>query len=284
MPSTLATAPSAQVDSDPAQCADFHAVSCGTQPAVESAQPRTARVPAVRHEEDGESFGSWNRRHTVALRTQTPAYGGPADRLDARGRDHARKERTLRWSGLSKGSIVPYISERRFVRNEDPRARVWEAAMRPETLLDILGQGSPEYLAFIAPQARRFACWCARDAGAASTGALPHRVLHAAEKNAAGELSPALLAAERRSAAGLATGAGTIGLPRRAPSAALHLAAIRTADDNPFEAARAAAHYAALAVELRDGEAAGILMRLRQASALRFFILNPFIRDRRACA
>ena len=156
--------------------------------------------------------------------------------------------------------------------------------MRPETLLDILGHGSPEYLAFIAPQVRRFACWCARDAGAASTGALPHRVLHAAEKSAAGELSAALLAAERRSASGLAAGAGSVGLPRRAPAAALQLAAIRAADENPFEAARAAAHYAALAVELREGEAAAIVMRLRQASALRFFIPNPFISNRRACA
>jgi hypothetical protein len=45
-------------------------------------QPRTVRVPAVRHEEDGESFGSRIRRHTVALRDTETAYGGPADRLD----------------------------------------------------------------------------------------------------------------------------------------------------------------------------------------------------------
>jgi hypothetical protein len=149
--------------------------------------------------------------------------------------------------------------------------------MRPETLLQMLRHTSPEFVDYIGPDVRRFACWCARDAGAASAGALPHRVLHAAEKYAAGELPPALLAAERRSAAGLASAAGTIGLSRCQPSAALQLAAIRTADEDPFEAARAAAHLSALAAIWRDGEPAGVVVRIRQASGLRFFIPNPFI-------
>jgi hypothetical protein len=149
--------------------------------------------------------------------------------------------------------------------------------MRPETLLQMLRHTSPAFLDYIGPDVRRFACWCARDAGAASTGPLPHRVLHAAEKYAAGELPPALLAAERRSAAGLASAAVTFGLGRCQPSAALQLAAIRTADEDPFEAARAVAHYSALAAIWRDGEQAGVIVRMRQASALRFFIPNPFI-------
>lgn len=166
-----------------------------------------------------------------------------------------------------------------------PRARVWEAAIRPETLLDILRLGSTEYLAFIAPDLRSFACWCARDAGAASAGAVPHRVLHAAERFAAGMLPAAALAAEKRSAAGLASSAAGIGLRRRNPVAALQLAAVNTATEDPFEAARLAAHFAALAAVLRDGEPAGLVARMRQASALRFFIPNPFTKEAsRGCA
>jgi hypothetical protein len=156
--------------------------------------------------------------------------------------------------------------------------------MRPETLIDILKRGSPEYLTSIAPDLRQFACWCARDAGAATSGDLPHRVLHAAEKHAQGKLPHGILAAERRAAIGLAAGAGTVGLPRRQPAAALQLAAIRTADEDPFEAARGAAYYSALAEVFREGEAAAVVTRLRQASAFRFFIPNPFIRDGGACA
>jgi len=162
--------------------------------------------------------------------------------------------------------------------------RLWERALRAETLLEMLQHGSPEYLASIAPEARRFACWCARDAGAASAGVLPHRVLHSAEKHAAGTLPLALLKAERKSAAGLASSAVTIGLRLRKPLAALILAAVRTADDDPFAAARGAAYFAALATELREGESAALVMRMRQAATLRFFIPNPFIGDRRACS
>jgi hypothetical protein len=165
-----------------------------------------------------------------------------------------------------------------------PPARVWEAATRPETLLDILQCGTPEYLERISPDIRRFACWCARDAGATSACVIAHRVLHAAERHASGNLSARLLAAERRSVDKLVAGAHGIGLRLRHPLAAHRLAAIRTADEDPFVAARAAAHYAALAVGLREGDASAIVMCMRQASALRFFIPNPFISNRRACA
>lgn len=157
-----------------------------------------------------------------------------------------------------------------------PFARVWQAAVRPETLLDLLQRTSPAFLAHIATDIRGFACWCARDAGAASAGGVPHRVLHAAERFAAGTLPPGILAAERRAAAGVAADARDVGLSRRQPSAALQLAAITTAEENPLEAARAASHYAALAAVLREGEPAGLVVRIRQASALRFFIPNPF--------
>lgn len=177
---------------------------------------------------------------------------------------------------------MPHIALHRSVRNAHPQARQWETATRAETLLDLLQGGSPDYLLFIAEDLRRFACWCARDAGAAAAGAVPHRVLHAAEKYANGMLSLSALKAEHASATGLASSAGTIGLKLRKPMAALILAAVRTADVDPFAAARGATYFSALAVVLRDGEAAAIVTRLRQVSALRFFIPNPFIRDEEA--
>jgi hypothetical protein len=151
--------------------------------------------------------------------------------------------------------------------------------MRPETLLELLQPAPADYRAFIAADLRRFACWCARDAGAAEAGAIPYRVVHAAEKAAAGQLPLRLLAAERHSASDLAAAADTIGVRHRCWTAAVQLAAIRTADADPLDAAHGAAHYAALAAVLRDGEPAGIVMRVRLAAALRFFIPNPFIRD-----
>jgi DNA-binding NarL/FixJ family response regulator len=151
--------------------------------------------------------------------------------------------------------------------------------MRPETLLELLQPAPADYRAFIASDLRRFACWCARDAGAAEAGAIPYRVVHAAEKAAAGQLPLRLLAAERRSAVDLATAAGTLGVRQRNWTSAVALAAIVTADDDQREAARGAAHYAALAAVLRDGAPAGIVMRIRLAAALRFFIPNPFTRD-----
>jgi hypothetical protein len=66
---------------------------------------------------------------------------------------------------------VPHIAEHRFVRNHKSRARLWETATRAETLQDVLQGGSQEYLALIAADLRRFACWCARDARAASAPA-----------------------------------------------------------------------------------------------------------------
>lgn len=179
---------------------------------------------------------------------------------------------------------MPHISEHRFVRKDNSRARLWETATRAETLLDVLQDGSPEYLAFIAADLRRFACWCARDAGAASAGVVAHRVLHAAEKYADGMLSASALSAEHASAAGIASSAGTIGLRLRKPLAALILAAVRTADADAIQAARGATYFAALAAVLREGEGAGVVVRLRQVSALRFFIPNPFVDDRRACS
>jgi hypothetical protein len=175
-------------------------------------------------------------------------------------------------SGLSKGSTMHPV-------NALPRARQWEAALRPETLLEMLQPAPADYRAFIASDLRRFACWCARDAGAAEAGAIPYRVLHAAEKAAAGQLPLRLLAAERHSASDLAAAAGTIGVRQRSWPAAVQLAAIVTADHDPLDAARGAAYYAALAAVLRDGEPAGIVVRMRLSSALRFFISNPFTRE-----
>jgi len=163
--------------------------------------------------------------------------------------------------------------------NTPAPAREWETATQPETLLDIVQRGSPAYLAFIAPNLRRFACWCARDAGAAEAGAIPYRVLHAAEKAADGQLPMRLLAAERHSASDIARAAGTIGLRHRHWTAAVQLAAIQTADPDALDAARGAVHYAALAAVLRNGEPAGIVRRIRLAAALRFFVANPFTRD-----
>lgn len=162
------------------------------------------------------------------------------------------------------------------------RARAWQAAtMRPDSLLQLIRQASPDFVNYAGPDLRRFACWCARDAAAAAAGALAHRILHAAEKYALGLLSPEMLAAERRSVQGLAAGAGTVGLRKGFPTAAIQLAAIRTADEDPFEAAKWASHYAVLAGILRDGESAGVVIRLRLSAALRFFISNPFVREDR---
>lgn len=163
--------------------------------------------------------------------------------------------------------------------------RIWQAAMRPNTLLELLRTTSPEYFGTLGPELRQFACWCARDAGAASRSVPVHRVLHTAERYAAGEATAALLAAERRAVSGIASMTMKHGLPRRLPGAAAELAAIRAADEDPFEAALWASHYAALAAVLKDGEHAGVTARLRQASALRFFVPNPFVpEDRRADA
>jgi hypothetical protein len=96
--------------------------------------------------------------------------------------------------------------------------------------------------------------WCARNAGAAEAGAIPYRILHAAEKAAAGQLPLRLLAAERHSAFDVATAAGTLGVRQRNWTSAVELAAILTADEDPLDAARGAVHYAALAAVLRDGE------------------------------
>jgi hypothetical protein len=148
--------------------------------------------------------------------------------------------------------------------------------MRPETLLALLRDSSDGYRAFVAPDLRRFACWCARDAGA-EADVIAHRVVYAAEKAAAGTLTAQSLARERQAASGAAAGAGTIGLPRRIPGAALQFAAFSTAEADPLEAARLAAHYAALSVEWRDGAPAAVAMRMRQTSALRYFVCNPFI-------
>ena len=155
-------------------------------------------------------------------------------------------------------------------------ARLWQGATRPETLLKMLWATSPQFVHSIAPDIRRFACWCARDAGAASTGAVPHRVLHAAEKFAAGNLPAAALAAEKRSAAGLEEVADA-DAARHQPVAALQLAAIWTAHERAFEAAGAAVHYTVLAALWRDGESAAAALRIRQAAALRFFVPHPLV-------
>lgn len=175
-------------------------------------------------------------------------------------------------SGLSKGSTMHPVKAL-------PPARQWEAAIRPETLLELLQPAPADYRAFIASDLRRFACWCARDAGAAEAGPIPYRVLHAAEKAAAGQLPLRLLAAERQSASDIATAAFTLGVRQRCWTAAVQLAAIVTADPDALDAASGAVHYAALAAVLRHGEPAGIVRRVRLAAALRFFIANPFTRD-----
>ena len=155
--------------------------------------------------------------------------------------------------------------------------RVWQGATRPETLLRMLSRTPPAFMVFIGPDVRRFACWCARDAGAAETGEVSHRVLHTAEKYADGKLPASVLAAEKRAAAELEKAAESVGLSRRQPSAALQLAAIWTGHEHPFTAAEAAAHYTALAALWQDGEHAEAALRMRQASALRYFVTDPSI-------
>lgn len=50
-----------------------------------------------------------------------------------------------------------------------------------------------------------------------------------------------------------------------------------SAKEDSLEKVAATFHYSALATIWRDGEPAGVVVRMRQAAALRFFIPNPFI-------
>ena len=153
------------------------------------------------------------------------------------------------------GPLAPLDCTRieQLIRRAGSVAAFWQACDRVDWLLAVLNGASEDgkLAGDVDPALRRFACWCAVEAGADATDL----VMVYATALAEGRTPPRAITRSRNSRRDWLACAGVQGLPRCIPVAARSLAAWHAGADDASVGAWWAAHYAVEAKVFAEAEA-----------------------------